>query len=134
MRVRKLFKDILLYLLGGRLNPVIWAGDCQYFYRVTPNLSWDQHGLVTRENRLAERNVLGTCVLRLNRAGSRFTIRLVGKSFLHVAIGVAIEPTVLEVSVVSVLKEPEEHTIDNGYTYDVAAGFHCLLTPGGAHA
>jgi len=90
----------LLYLLGGGLDPIIWAWDCEYFYRIASNLGWDQHGLVTWQNCLAERNVLGTRILRLNCASPVFTIRLIGKWFLHIAIGVAKEPAVLEVSVV----------------------------------
>jgi hypothetical protein len=54
--------------------------------------------------------------LRANGTGSRFTIRLIGEWLLDVAIVIAVESTMLEMSDIYSLPQNQEHTIFMGYT------------------
>jgi hypothetical protein len=80
-------------VLGSGLAPVGHVGNSQSLEFL--DQSGDQHGLVTRQDGLAERDGLAGLVLGLDGTGTILAVRLVGEGLFDLAILVTVQTTVL---------------------------------------
>lgn len=75
--------------VGSGSGPVVGIGDGEDGGGSGPHLGGDQHGLVTWQNRLAERDLLAALVSGHKGAGSLVAAGLVGEGLLHLSVLVA---------------------------------------------
>jgi hypothetical protein len=99
------------YLLGGRTNPILWTRNCQPCPGIVIDVGGNQHGFIARQNCLAECNIFREGILRADGTCARFTVRLIGKWLLDLAVVIAVESTMLEMSAILVSTESRTYHI-----------------------
>lgn len=118
-------------LLGSSFTPVAGIRHSKSCHAL--NQGGNQHGLVTGQDGLADRDLAAGLVMGLHSPSTVRAVGLVREGLLDFAILIAVETTVLyTVNVCASHLGAIQLTIDNGEGYEVASGSHCIDTwPGG---
>ena len=102
-------------ILCGSPRPVVWTGNSKNGFIL--NVRWNQHGLISRQDGLAESDGLGRFVLARHTAGAIVAIGSVGERLADLSVFITVKSALLDnpISTQCVQARTAVFTIDWGY-------------------